>query len=79
MHDELRSRFRGEMRTAQLFLSEGYVAKTEDLDKRRTLRVLAGATGCAAPVCWAGRCLRLMIANATPHHHSREWSASAVR
>ena len=40
------------------------MAKTEDLDKRRTLRVLAGATGCAALGLVGGPCLRLMIANA---------------
>jgi nitrite reductase/ring-hydroxylating ferredoxin subunit len=40
------------------------VAKPEDTDKRRTLRVLASATGCAALGLVGGPCLRLMIANA---------------
>ena len=40
------------------------MAKTEDSDKRRTLRVLMSATGCAALGLVVGPCLRLMIANA---------------
>lgn len=54
---------RGDANSATV-LSLGQVAKAEDPGRRRTLRVLASATGCAALGLVGVPCLRLVLASA---------------